>query len=43
MFRDTARMFGDKAVMPFSREWDRQESVDRKIVGQLGEVGTTPG
>ncbi|MGH9022118.1 MAG: acyl-CoA dehydrogenase family protein [Acidimicrobiia bacterium] len=39
MFRDTARLFVDEAVVPFSREWDRRESVDRKIVGRLGEVG----
>ena len=38
-FRDTARGWVDKAVVPHSREWDRTEVMDRDIVRQLGEMG----
>ncbi len=37
--RDVARAWVDKEVVPFSREWDRAESVDPAIIGKLGEMG----
>jgi alkylation response protein AidB-like acyl-CoA dehydrogenase len=39
MFRQTARDFVDQAVTPYSRDWDRDELMDRQIVKRLGEVG----
>jgi alkylation response protein AidB-like acyl-CoA dehydrogenase len=38
-FRQLAREFADKEVVPNSAEWDRREAVDRDIVGRLGAVG----
>jgi len=38
-FRQLAREFADKEVVPHRTEWDRREAVDRDIVGRLGEVG----
>jgi alkylation response protein AidB-like acyl-CoA dehydrogenase len=29
----------DRGIAPYSTEWDRAESVDRSIVGRLGELG----
>jgi alkylation response protein AidB-like acyl-CoA dehydrogenase len=37
--RQAARQFVDKAVVPYARDWDRQESVDRQIVKKMGELG----
>jgi alkylation response protein AidB-like acyl-CoA dehydrogenase len=37
--RELARDFIDKEVVPYAAEWDRVESVDRSIVGKLGNVG----
>jgi alkylation response protein AidB-like acyl-CoA dehydrogenase len=37
--QEAARQFVDKAVVPYVRDWDRQESVDRHIVKKLGELG----
>ncbi len=37
--RDAARAFVDGEVVPYIREWDRAESVDRGIVAQLGRLG----
>ncbi|MBU3064011.1 acyl-CoA dehydrogenase family protein [Nocardia sp. NEAU-G5] len=37
--RDVARAWVDKEVVPYSREWDRAESVDPAIVGKLGTMG----
>jgi alkylation response protein AidB-like acyl-CoA dehydrogenase len=37
--RDAARGFVDRQVIPYARDWDRGESVDRQIVKQLGELG----
>jgi alkylation response protein AidB-like acyl-CoA dehydrogenase len=38
-FRDLARGWVDKAVVPYSADWDRSERMDRDIVRQLGELG----
>jgi alkylation response protein AidB-like acyl-CoA dehydrogenase len=38
-FRDTARGWVDKNVVPHSRDWDRSEVMDRDIVRQLGQMG----
>ncbi len=38
-FRDLARTWVDREVVPYAAEWDRTEAVDRAIVGKLGEVG----
>jgi alkylation response protein AidB-like acyl-CoA dehydrogenase len=37
--REMARDFIDREVVPYTREWDRKEQVDRSIVGKLAEVG----
>jgi alkylation response protein AidB-like acyl-CoA dehydrogenase len=39
MLRAMARDFVDRDVVPYAARWDREESVDRAIVGQLGELG----
>jgi alkylation response protein AidB-like acyl-CoA dehydrogenase len=38
-FKALAREFLDKEVVPYRAEWDRQESVDTRIVPMLGELG----
>lgn len=38
-FRDLARDFLDKEVIPHRRDWDRAESVDTAIIPKLGEIG----
>ncbi|GAA3203005.1 acyl-CoA dehydrogenase family protein [Actinocorallia longicatena] len=37
--RKMAAGFIDREVLPNVTEWDRAESVDRKIVGRMGELG----
>ena len=37
--RRLAAEFVDREVLPHAAAWDRRESVDRAIVGKLGEVG----
>lgn len=37
--RELARKFIDAEVVPHAAAWDRAESVDRSIVGKLGDVG----
>ena len=39
LVRETAREFVEREVMPFAREWDRAEEMDRSIVGKLAEIG----
>lgn len=39
LVRETAREFCDREVVPFAREWDRAEAMDRSILGKLAEVG----
>lgn len=38
-FRDLARTWVDREVVPYATEWDRIEAVDRGIVAKLGQVG----
>ncbi|BBH68885.1 acyl-CoA dehydrogenase [Actinoplanes sp. OR16] len=38
-FRDLARDWVDREVVPHVTEWDRAEQVDLKIVGKLAELG----
>ncbi|MEU4428538.1 acyl-CoA dehydrogenase family protein [Actinoplanes sp. NPDC024001] len=38
-FRDLAREWVDREVVPHVTEWDRAEQVDLKIVGKLAELG----
>jgi alkylation response protein AidB-like acyl-CoA dehydrogenase len=37
--RQLAADFVDRDVVPYARDWDRAESVDRGIVGKLGSLG----
>jgi alkylation response protein AidB-like acyl-CoA dehydrogenase len=39
LIRDTAREFLEREVVPFARDWDRSETMDRAIVGKLAEIG----
>jgi alkylation response protein AidB-like acyl-CoA dehydrogenase len=39
LIRATAREFLEREVVPFAREWDRSETMDRAIVGKLAEIG----
>jgi alkylation response protein AidB-like acyl-CoA dehydrogenase len=39
LIRTTAREFLEREVVPFAREWDRSETMDRSIVGKLAEIG----
>ena len=43
LVRETARAFCDREVAPHAREWDRDEELDREIVGKLAEVGFLAG
>lgn len=38
-FKQLARDFLDKEVVPYRAEWDRRESVDTAIIPKLGELG----
>ncbi|HEU4514476.1 MAG TPA: acyl-CoA dehydrogenase family protein [Nocardioidaceae bacterium] len=38
-FKELARAFLDKEVVPYRAEWDRAESVDTAIIPKLGEIG----
>ncbi len=38
-FKELARDFLDKEVVPYRAEWDRAESVDTAIIPRLGEIG----
>ncbi len=38
-FRQLARDFLDREVVPYRTEWDRQESVDTAIIPKLGDLG----
>ena len=37
--RKTARDFCEREIVPFARDWDRTETMDRGIVAKLGELG----
>jgi alkylation response protein AidB-like acyl-CoA dehydrogenase len=39
LIRATAREFVEREIVPHAREWDRDEEMDRAIVGRLAEVG----
>jgi alkylation response protein AidB-like acyl-CoA dehydrogenase len=39
LIRETAREFVEREIVPHAREWDRNEEMDRAIVGRLAEVG----
>jgi alkylation response protein AidB-like acyl-CoA dehydrogenase len=39
MVRRTARDFAEREIAPFARDWDREERMDRAIVGKLAKVG----
>src|SRR5258707_12161830 len=39
LLRSTAADFIDREVVPHRARWDRDELVDREIVGRLGELG----
>jgi alkylation response protein AidB-like acyl-CoA dehydrogenase len=39
LIRDTAREFLEREVVPYARDWDRSEAMDRAIVGKLAEIG----
>ncbi|MGH2730482.1 MAG: acyl-CoA dehydrogenase family protein [Actinomycetota bacterium] len=39
MVRKTAQEFVDREVIPYVREWDRAEKMDKGIVAKLAEVG----
>jgi alkylation response protein AidB-like acyl-CoA dehydrogenase len=39
LIRESARDFCDREIVPFAREWDRTETMDRGIVAKLAEVG----
>jgi alkylation response protein AidB-like acyl-CoA dehydrogenase len=39
LVRSSAREFAEREVAPRAREWDREETMDRAIVGKLAEVG----
>jgi alkylation response protein AidB-like acyl-CoA dehydrogenase len=43
LIRETARAFADAEVVPYAREWDRAEEMDRAIVGKLGSIGFLAG
>lgn len=39
LIRSSARAFVEREVLPYAREWDRAEQMDRAIVGKLAAVG----
>jgi alkylation response protein AidB-like acyl-CoA dehydrogenase len=39
LIRSSAREFVEREIVPFARDWDRAEELDRGIVGKLAEVG----
>jgi butyryl-CoA dehydrogenase len=39
LIRGTAREFLEREVLPYARDWDRSETMDRGIVGKLAEIG----
>jgi alkylation response protein AidB-like acyl-CoA dehydrogenase len=39
LIRETARAFCEREIAPHATSWDRQESIDRSLVGKLAEVG----
>lgn len=39
LVRDSARRFVDNEIAPHVKDWDRNESMDRAVVGELARVG----
>ena len=39
LVRDSARRFVDNEIAPHVKEWDRDEAMDRAVVGELARVG----
>jgi hypothetical protein len=39
LIRDTARDFCDREIAPHATAWDRDEAIDRSLVGKLAELG----
>ena len=39
LIRESARSFVDREIVPFAREWDRAEEIDRAVVAKLAGVG----
>ncbi|HXJ66752.1 MAG TPA: acyl-CoA dehydrogenase family protein, partial [Actinomycetota bacterium] len=39
LVRATAREFAEREIVPFARDWDRTERMDRAIVGKLADLG----
>src|SRR5690242_1409709 len=39
LLQETVRSFAERELVPHAAEWDRDESMDRAIVGKLAEVG----
>jgi alkylation response protein AidB-like acyl-CoA dehydrogenase len=39
LIRQTARAFCEREIAPHAASWDREESIDRSLVGKLAEVG----
>ena len=39
LIRASAREFCDREIVPHTRDWDREEDIDRALVGKLAEVG----
>ena len=39
LIRESARDFVDREIVPFARDWDRAEEIDRSVVRKLADVG----
>jgi alkylation response protein AidB-like acyl-CoA dehydrogenase len=39
LVRSSAREFVDREIAPYARDWDRDEEMDRGIVGKLADIG----
>jgi alkylation response protein AidB-like acyl-CoA dehydrogenase len=39
LIRESAREFCEREVVPHTREWDREEEIERGLVGRLADVG----
>ncbi|HMD46256.1 MAG TPA: acyl-CoA dehydrogenase family protein [Acidimicrobiales bacterium] len=39
LFRETARRFADKEIVPHFEEWEREGLVDRELFAKAGEIG----
>jgi alkylation response protein AidB-like acyl-CoA dehydrogenase len=39
LIRHTAREFCEREIIPYAADWDREEAIDRSLVGRLAELG----